>query len=129
MYYGIYLQTIAFFTACLCGRYTRVTYFPQLCLFVLVGPVEIIMDMRKTFEAEVTTTETRTRRKMVIDLNRQDETRLSEITPSRIAPLSKREKDDWFALFDVIRQKPVVVPPGTFLLQKVCICIAKSVFK
>ncbi|KAF7665728.1 hypothetical protein LDENG_00132620 [Lucifuga dentata] len=78
-----------------------------------VAPVELIPDMRKIFEAEVTTTETRTWKKMIIGVdNRQDETRLSEIRLSQIALPSEREGgDDWFLLFDIIREKPVVIPP------------------
>lgn len=81
-----------------------------------VTPVEIISDMRKTFEAEVATTETRTWKKMIIGVDSgQDETHLSEIRSSQTAPLSEREGgDDWFVLFDIIREKTVVIPPGTF---------------
>ncbi|XP_075964987.1 uncharacterized protein LOC142969175 isoform X5 [Anarhichas minor] len=78
-------------------------------------PVEIIPDVRKTFEVEVTTAETRTWEKMIIGVDgRQDETRLSEIRTSQIASPSERGGggggDDWFALFDIIREKPVVRP-------------------
>ncbi len=73
--------------------------------------------MRKTLEAEVKTTETTTWKKMVISVDRwQDETRLSEIRPGRIAPPSEREGgDDWFTLFDIIRERPIVIPSGIFL--------------
>ncbi|XP_026226577.1 uncharacterized protein LOC113169408 isoform X3 [Anabas testudineus] len=75
-------------------------------------PVEIISEMRKTFEAEVTTTEIRTWKKTIIGADsRQDEARLSEIRPSQTAPLSEREGDDWFVLFDTIGEKAVVIPP------------------
>lgn len=85
------------------------------CLFVAATPVEIISEMRKTFEAEVTTTEIRTWKKTIIGADsRQDEARLSEIRPSQTAPLSEREGDDWFVLFDTIGEKAVVIPPGTF---------------
>uniref|UniRef100_A0A3Q3IH89 SAB domain-containing protein n=1 Tax=Monopterus albus TaxID=43700 RepID=A0A3Q3IH89_MONAL len=78
-----------------------------------VTPLAIIPDMKKTSMAEVTTTETRMWKKMIIGVDsRQDETRLSEIRPIQIAPLAEREGgDDWFVLFDVIREKPVVIPP------------------
>ncbi|XP_018543491.2 uncharacterized protein LOC108890900 isoform X4 [Lates calcarifer] len=78
-----------------------------------VTPVKIMPDVRKTFE--VTTTETRTQKKMIIGVDRrQDETRLSEMRQIQIAPPSEREGgDDWFVLFDIIREKPVVVPPVT----------------
>ncbi|XP_054478342.1 LOW QUALITY PROTEIN: uncharacterized protein LOC129110178 [Anoplopoma fimbria] len=78
-----------------------------------VTPVEIIPDMRKTLEVEVTTAETRTWEKMIIGVDsRLDETRLSEIRTSQIASPSEREGgDDWFSLFDIIRKKPVVIPP------------------
>lgn len=82
-------------------------------------------DVRKTFE--VTTTETRTQKKMIIGVDRrQDETRLSEMRQIQIAPPSEREGgDDWFVLFDIIREKPVVVPPGTSFCQRVCVHCAK----
>ncbi|XP_051813077.1 uncharacterized protein LOC110969054 isoform X3 [Acanthochromis polyacanthus] len=78
-----------------------------------VTPVKIILDVKKTLEAEVTTTETRMWKETIIGLDsRQDEARLSEIRPSQIVPLSERQGgDDWFILFDMIREKPVVVPP------------------
>nr|XP_033496144.1 uncharacterized protein LOC117265653 isoform X2 [Epinephelus lanceolatus] len=78
-----------------------------------VTPVEIIPDKRKMFDLEVTTTETTTWKKMIIGVDsRQDETRLSQIRPSQVAPPSEREGgDDWFVLFDIIREKPVVIPP------------------
>lgn len=81
-----------------------------------VTPVESIPDMRKTLEVEVKTTETTTWKKMIIGVDsRQDETRLSEIKPSRISPPSEREGgDDWFALFDIIREK-LIVPSGIVL--------------
>lgn len=79
-----------------------------------VAAVEI-PDMRKTFEVEVTTTETRTWEKTIIGVdNRQDEARLSEMRMSPIAPPSEREGgDDWFVLFDIIREKPFVIPQGS----------------
>lgn len=94
-----------------------------------VTPVEIMPDMRKRLGVEVKTTETTTLEKMIIGVERrQDETRLSEIRPSQIAPPSEREGgDDWFVLFDVIREKPVVLPPGTFHCQRVSIHCAKKV--
>ncbi|XP_035528044.1 uncharacterized protein LOC118335725 [Morone saxatilis] len=78
-----------------------------------VTPVKIIPDMRKSFEVEVKTTVITTWKQTIIGVDsRQDETRLPEIRPSQIAPPSERERgDDWFTLFDVIRKKPVVVPP------------------
>ncbi|KAK5892508.1 hypothetical protein CesoFtcFv8_012878 [Champsocephalus esox] len=77
-----------------------------------VAPVEIIPDMRRTFETEVSTTKTETWRKIIIGVDsRQDETHLSEIRSSRIALPSEREGgDDMFGLFDIIRGKPVVIP-------------------
>ncbi|XP_062254580.1 uncharacterized protein LOC133964485 isoform X4 [Platichthys flesus] len=78
-----------------------------------VSPVEIILDVRETFEGEVTTTETRTLKKMIIGVDsRQDETRLSEIRPIQVASPSGREGgDDWLVLFDIVKEKPVFVPP------------------
>lgn len=83
-----------------------------ICL--LVSPVEPLPDMRKTFDAEVTTTETRSQ-KLIINVDkRQDEARRYEIRPQQIAPRSERGGGaDWFALFDIIRDKPVVKPKGT----------------
>ncbi|XP_029927918.1 titin-like isoform X2 [Myripristis murdjan] len=76
-----------------------------------VVPVKTVEDVRKTFVAEVTTTETRAWKSMIISVDsRQEETRRSETKMVQIAPLSERE-DDWFVLFDIIREKPVVVPP------------------
>lgn len=84
-----------------------------------VTPFEIILDMRKSLEVEVKTTETTTWKKTIIGVDsRQDETRLSEIRSRQIAPPSEREGDDWFLLFDIIREKPLVVPPGTFHSQR-----------
>ncbi|XP_056262038.1 uncharacterized protein LOC130188025 isoform X4 [Pseudoliparis swirei] len=78
-----------------------------------VTPVEIIPDMRKRLEVEVTTAETRAWKKMIIGVDsRQDETLLSEIRTCQIASPSERDGgDDWPALFDILREKPVVVPP------------------
>ncbi|KAM9852266.1 uncharacterized protein ACBR49_005367 isoform 2-T2 [Aulostomus maculatus] len=78
-----------------------------------VAPVEIIPDMRRTSEGQVTTTETPTWQKMIIGMDsRQDEARLSEIRLSPIAPTPQIQRDDdWFTLFDVIREKPVAIPP------------------
>lgn len=86
-----------------------------------VTPAEIMSDMRKTLETEGTTAETRTWKKMIIGVDsRQDETRMSEIRSSPTAPLLDREGDDWFVLFDVIREKTVVTPSGTFSLTGLC---------
>ncbi|KAK2910358.1 hypothetical protein Q8A73_008073 [Channa argus] len=76
-----------------------------------VTPAEIVLDMRKVVEVEVTTAETRTQ-KMIIGVdNRQDETRLSEIRLSPVIPQSETERgDDWFVLFNIIQEKPVVIP-------------------
>nr|XP_020492997.1 uncharacterized protein LOC109986625 isoform X6 [Labrus bergylta] len=78
-----------------------------------VSPVEIVPDMRKLSEVEVKTTETTTWKEMIIGVEtRQVETRLSEIRTSQAALLSEREGgDDWFGLFDIVREKPVVIPP------------------
>ncbi|XP_028280977.1 uncharacterized protein LOC114448296 isoform X4 [Parambassis ranga] len=75
-----------------------------------VPRVEIIPKMKKTFETEVTTIETKTWKKTIIGVNsRQDMTRVSEIRPSQT--ISEREGgDDWFVLFDSIREKPVLIP-------------------
>ncbi|XP_026148920.1 uncharacterized protein LOC113122119 isoform X2 [Mastacembelus armatus] len=79
-----------------------------------VIPVEIIVGVRKTVDVEVAATETKTWKKTIIGADsRRDETRLSEIRPSRTAPLSERG-DDWFVPFDAVREKPVVKPPGIF---------------
>ncbi|KAM6936089.1 uncharacterized protein PEZ65_006329 isoform 2-T2 [Lycodopsis pacificus] len=95
-----------------------------------VTPVEIIPDVRKTFEVEVTTAETRTWEKMIIGVDdRQDETRLSEIRTSQIASPSERGGgDDWFALFDIIREKPVVRPSVAVVLHVVAATEPKPKF-
>lgn len=82
-------------------------------------PFEIIPDMRKSFEVKMKETP-ETWKKTIIGVDsRQDETRLPEIRPSQTAPPSEREGgDDWFVLFNAIREKPLVVPPGTLSLQK-----------
>ena len=70
--------------------------------------------MRKTFRIEETTTESRTWKKIIGLDSRQDVTRLPEMRQIQTAPLSEREGgDDWFVLFDIIKEKPVLVPPGT----------------
>lgn len=81
-----------------------------------VTPAVITPDMRKALEVEVKIAEARTWKKTIIGVDsRQDQTRLTEIRPSQAAPPAEREGgDDWFTLFDVSREKPVVVPPGTF---------------
>lgn len=72
-------------------------------MFVAVTPVT-----RKTFEAEVETAETRTWKAISGVGRRQDE--------ARRPPLSEGDgEDDWFFLFDSAQEKPVVLPPGTFL--------------
>ncbi|XP_027142934.1 titin isoform X8 [Larimichthys crocea] len=83
-----------------------------------VTPVEIIPDVRK---AEVKTTETTTWKKMIIGADsKQDETRLSQIRPGKFAPPSEREGgDDWFILFDIIRDKPVVVVPPVAVPERI----------
>ncbi|XP_076016727.1 uncharacterized protein LOC143008737 isoform X3 [Genypterus blacodes] len=84
-----------------------------------VVPVKIVPDMRKTFEAKATTAETRTWQKMIIGMeSRQDETRLSEIRLSQIVPATERGSgDDWYLLFDVIRKKPVFIPPAALVAR------------
>ncbi|XP_034731208.1 uncharacterized protein LOC117946871 isoform X14 [Etheostoma cragini] len=84
----------------------------EVVLLPPVTPVEIIPDMSKMFKGEVTTTETRTWKKMIIGVNSlQDVTNLSEIRTGKIAMPSEREGgDDWFALFDIIREKPGFIP-------------------
>ncbi|XP_069393069.1 uncharacterized protein [Paralichthys olivaceus] len=94
-----------------------------------VSPDEIIVDLRKTLEDEVTTTETRTWKKMIIGVDsRQDETRLSEIRPIQTAPPSEREGgDDWFVVFDVIHKKPVFVPPVAVVEHAVDVLAGRKV--
>lgn len=89
-------------------------------LFVPVTPFEIILDTRKSLEVETKTTETTTWKKTLIGVDTmRDETSLSEVIPRRIAPPSERGRgDDWFILFDAIREKPLFVPPGTFCCQR-----------
>lgn len=108
---------LAFTLEHLCGGHISVTV-----LLTPVAPAEIVLDERKTFEVEVTTTETRTWKKKIIGVDsRQDETRSSEIKRIQMAPLSERGGgDDWFVLFDIVREKPLVVPPGTSYYQRAC---------
>ncbi|XP_030013897.1 uncharacterized protein LOC115435549 isoform X11 [Sphaeramia orbicularis] len=92
-----------------------------------VTPVEPVPYMRKTIETEVTITETKTWKKITIGVDRkQDEARLSEIRSRQIAPPVEREGgDDWFVLFDVIRDKPVVVPQVAVVERIVDVVAAK----
>ncbi|KAM9309479.1 uncharacterized protein KZ484_025542 isoform 3-T5 [Pholidichthys leucotaenia] len=78
-----------------------------------VAPVGIVPNVRKMVEVKVTAAETRRREEMIIGVDsRQDRTRQAEIKPSPTAAPSEREGgDDWFVLFDAIREKPVIVPP------------------
>ncbi|CAB1416778.1 unnamed protein product [Pleuronectes platessa] len=94
-----------------------------------VSPVEIILDVRETFEVEVTTTETRTLKKMIIGVDsRQDETRLSEIRPIQVASPSEREGgDDWLVLFDIVKEKPVFVPPVAVVEHAVDVVAGRKV--
>lgn len=89
-------------------------------LFVPVTPFETILDTRRSLELETKTTETTTWKKTLIGVDTmRDETSLSEVIPRRIAPPSERGRgDDWFILFDAIREKPLFVPPGTFRCQR-----------
>ncbi|XP_035020391.2 uncharacterized protein LOC118114199 isoform X4 [Hippoglossus stenolepis] len=92
-----------------------------------VSPVEIILDVGK--EVEVTTTETRTWKKMIIGGDsRQDETRLSEIRPIQAASPSEREGGDhWFVLFDIVQEKPVFVPPVAVVEHAVDVVAGRKV--
>lgn len=75
------------------------------------GTSEIVMNVR-SFEVEMKTTETATWKKIIGVDSRQDESWPSGIRPSQPALVSQRElEDDWF---NAIREKPVVMPPGTF---------------
>ncbi|XP_074539406.1 uncharacterized protein LOC141800641 isoform X1 [Halichoeres trimaculatus] len=78
-----------------------------------VTPDKIVLDVRESMKVEVKTTETTTWKTDIISvISRQDETRLTEIRPSKMATPSEREGgDDWFVLFDSIREKPVFIPP------------------
>lgn len=78
--------------------------------------VDIVPDMRKTVEVEVTSAESVTWQKMIIGGDsRHDATRSTEIGTSQVASLWERRAggDDWFVLFDVLHERPVVIPPGT----------------
>uniref|UniRef100_A0AAQ4PS56 Protein 4.1 n=1 Tax=Gasterosteus aculeatus aculeatus TaxID=481459 RepID=A0AAQ4PS56_GASAC len=79
-----------------------------------VARVDIVPDMRKTVEVEVTSAESVTWQKMIIGGDsRHDETRSTEIGTSQVASLWERRAggDDWFVLFDVLRERPVVIAP------------------
>ncbi|XP_041798225.1 uncharacterized protein LOC121610272 isoform X2 [Chelmon rostratus] len=91
-----------------------------------VTPAVITPDMRKALEVEVKTAEARTWKKTIIGVDsRQDQTRLTEIRPSQAAPPAEREGgDDWFTLFDVSREKPVVVPPVAVVERTVRVAAA-----
>lgn len=82
---------------------------------VPLAPVAFTPDTRKLVEAGVKTTETTPWKKVTIGVDRrQDEARPSQIRPYPVALPSEREGgDDWFTMFDVTREKPVVVPPGS----------------
>ncbi|KAM4601150.1 uncharacterized protein ACJ7VT_020965 isoform 2-T2 [Polymixia lowei] len=87
-----------------------------------VAPVEIIPGVSKTSLVKVTTIETRTEWKKVIIVgdSRQEETRLSEFKLVQAAPPSEREEgDDWFVLFEAVREKPVIIPPVALVGQDV----------
>lgn len=78
------------------------------------GTSEIITNVRKPFEVEMTT-ETATWKKIIGVDSMQDQTCPAGIRPSQAALASQREfEDDWFKWFNAIREKPVVMPPGTF---------------
>lgn len=70
--------------------------------------------MREPPETEVKITETITRQEtLIVSEGRRDETRLPAVEPEPIPLASGREGgDDWFTWFSVVREKPVVVPPG-----------------
>lgn len=78
------------------------------------GTSESITNVRESFEVEMTT-ETATRKKIIGEDSKRDETCPAGIRPSQPALAAQREcEDDWFEWFDAIREKPVAVPPGTF---------------
>ncbi|XP_061531099.1 uncharacterized protein LOC133401760 isoform X4 [Phycodurus eques] len=84
--------------------------------------------MRKPFEADVLTTETRTWEMMIIGENtRHDETRISEMRPVR--PTSGRgEEDDWFELFpkQTIPEKTAHVPSVAMVEHIVDVAAVKA---
>lgn len=67
--------------------------------------------MREPPETEVKITEAITRQEtLIVSDDRRDETRLPAVEPEPIPLASGREGGgDWFS---VVREKPVVVPPG-----------------
>ncbi|XP_061632023.1 uncharacterized protein LOC133479298 isoform X4 [Phyllopteryx taeniolatus] len=91
-------------------------------------PVEITPAMRKPFEADVLTTETRTWEMMIIGENtRHDETRISEMRP--VIPTSGRgEDDDWFELFpkQTIPEKTAPVPSVAMVERIVDVAAVKA---
>lgn len=61
------------------------------------------------------TTQTATWKKIIGVDSKRDETGPAGIRLSQAALEAQREFEDaWFKWFDAIRDKPVVVPPGTF---------------
>nr|XP_057940697.1 uncharacterized protein LOC131137133 isoform X3 [Doryrhamphus excisus] len=92
---------------------------------VRIPPVTVAV--RKPFETEVLTTESRTWEKMIIGESRRDETRFSEMRLSPVGPTSGREgEDDWFALFDIITEKTAAVPSVTVVEPTVDVSALKG---
>lgn len=89
--------------------------FSDLSSTHVPGTSEIITNVRESFEVEMTT---ETRKKIIGVDSKRDETCPAGIRPSQSALAAQREfEDNWFEWFDAIREKPVVVPPGT------CACL------
>ncbi|XP_024863855.1 uncharacterized protein LOC108241980 isoform X8 [Kryptolebias marmoratus] len=84
-------------------------------------PAEIIQDVKRRIEREVTTTETRAHKETIIDVGgRQDAACFSEIRLSQIETLVSREgEDDWFELLDFAREKPAATPPAAVVQRAV----------
>lgn len=103
---------------CSVDMFATLRFFHRM--FVPVIPTEVIQDMKKTFDVEVTRTETRTSKKIITSVDsRQVRTGISEIRGSQIPPPSEREGgDDWCVLFDIVREKPAIASPGTLCCKR-----------
>ncbi|XP_017281980.1 uncharacterized protein LOC108241980 isoform X3 [Kryptolebias marmoratus] len=88
---------------------------------VISPAAEIIQDVKRRIEREVTTTETRAHKETIIDVGgRQDAACFSEIRLSQIETLVSREgEDDWFELLDFAREKPAATPPAAVVQRAV----------
>ena len=101
-------------SVCVGGLLTNRIQKPDVCLrLCLVVPEERVQASRAATETvsvvETVTIERRTQKKVHI----VDESFQTESPPvQRSPPSERREGDDWFVLFEAVRDQPTVVPPG-----------------